>query len=77
MPDIVYGPTRNFADGMLKRFGVETTFYDPLIDGPGIAALLRPNTTVVYTRKPRQPHLRGAGHSGDRARRRMRAARRC
>jgi cystathionine beta-lyase len=52
MPDSVYGPSRNFAEGMLKRFGVETTFYDPLIDGAGIAALLRPNTTVAYTESP-------------------------
>ena len=52
MPDTVYGPSRNFSEGMLKRFGVETTFYDPVIDGPGITALLRPNTTVVYTESP-------------------------
>ena len=52
MPDTVYGPSRNFAEGMLKRFGVETTFYDPIIDGDGIAALMRPNTTVVLTESP-------------------------
>jgi cystathionine beta-lyase len=52
MPDSVYGPSRNFSEGMLKRFGVETTFYDPVIDGPGITALLRPNTTVVYAESP-------------------------
>ena len=52
MPDSVYGPARNFAEGMLKRFGVETTFYDPVIDGAGITALMRPNTTVVYTESP-------------------------
>jgi cysteine-S-conjugate beta-lyase len=52
MPDSVYGPSRNFAEGMLTRFGVETTFYDPLIDGAGITALMRPNTTVVYTESP-------------------------
>jgi len=52
MPDSIYGPSRNFAEGMLKRFGIETTFYDPLIDGPGITALMRANTTVVYTESP-------------------------
>lgn len=52
MPDTVYGPARNFAEGMLKRFGVETEFYDPIIDEAGIAALMRPNTTVVYTESP-------------------------
>ena len=52
MPDSVYGPARNFATGMLPRFGVETTFYPPEIDMAGMAALIRPNTTVVYTESP-------------------------
>ncbi len=52
MPDHVYGPTRNFASGMLKRLGIETTFYDPEIDEAGIAALLRPNTRVVFVESP-------------------------
>ena len=52
MPDSVYGPARNFADGVLKRYGVATTFYDPVIDESGIADLMRPNTTVVYTESP-------------------------
>lgn len=52
MPDSVYGPARAFAEGMLTRFGVETTFYDPVIDGAGLARLMRPNTTVVYTESP-------------------------
>ena len=49
--DSVYGPVRNFCTGFLKRFGVETTFYDPLI-GAGIAALIRPNTVLVYLESP-------------------------
>jgi cystathionine beta-lyase len=36
---------------MLKRFGVETTYYDPLIGG-GIAALFRPNTRAVFLESP-------------------------
>ncbi len=52
MPDSVYGPARAFAEGMLARFGVETTFYNPVIDGPGLAKLMRPNTGVVYTESP-------------------------
>ncbi len=72
MPDTVYGPSRNFSEGMLKRFGVETTFYDPVIDGAGIAALLRPNTTVVYTESPGShtfevqdiPAIAKAAHAG-------------
>lgn len=51
MTDSGYGPGRQFCESFLTRMGVETTFYDPLI-GAGIAALLRPNTTVVYTESP-------------------------
>jgi cystathionine beta-lyase len=51
MTDSVYRPSRNFADTMLKGFGVETTYYDPRI-GAGIAALMRPNTRVVFTEAP-------------------------
>ena len=36
---------------MLKRCGVATTYYDPLI-GEGIARLMRPNTKVVYVESP-------------------------
>lgn len=51
MTDSCYGPGRRFCDRFLTRMGVETTYYDPLI-GAGIAALMRPNTTVVYTESP-------------------------
>jgi cysteine-S-conjugate beta-lyase len=51
VPDSVYRPTRNFCDTVLKRFGVETQYYDPLI-GAGIAALMRPSTRVVFTESP-------------------------
>ncbi len=49
--DSVYSPTRAFADQMLSRFGVEVQYYDPRI-GAGIAALMRANTTVVFTESP-------------------------
>ncbi|QCK87225.1 cystathionine beta-lyase [Phreatobacter aquaticus] len=51
VPDSVYRPTRNYCDGVLKRFGVETTYYDPLV-GAGIGDLMRPNTTAVFTEAP-------------------------
>ena len=51
MTDSVYGPTRHFADQYLARFGVETTYFDPLA-GAGIAALMRPATRVVYLESP-------------------------
>ena len=49
--DSVYRPTRHFCDDFLKRMGIETTYYDPLL-GAGIAALLRPNTKVIYVESP-------------------------
>jgi cysteine-S-conjugate beta-lyase len=49
--DSVYRPTRQFCDGVLRNFGVETTYYDPMIGG-GIARLLKPNTTAVLTESP-------------------------
>jgi cystathionine beta-lyase len=49
--DSVYLPTRHFCNGMLKKFGVETTYYDPRI-GAGIESLIRPNTAAVFTEAP-------------------------
>ena len=49
--DSVYGPTRLFCTDILKRMGVETEFYDPLI-GEGIARLIRPNTRIVFVESP-------------------------
>src|SRR5690349_18865872 len=45
--DSVYRPTRNFCNGVFKKLGVETTYYDPLI-GAGIAKLIKPNTRAVF-----------------------------
>jgi cystathionine beta-lyase len=49
--DSVYGPTRRFCDRMLTRFGVTTSYYDPMI-GAGIEALFRPNTKAIFTESP-------------------------
>ncbi len=49
--DSIYYPTRHFCDTALKRLGVETIYYDPLI-GAGIADLFRPNTTAVFLEAP-------------------------
>ena len=51
MVDSAYGPTRQFCDRILARFGVETTYYDPLI-GAGIADLIRPETRILYLESP-------------------------
>ena len=49
--DSVYNPTRRFCSDYLAQSGVEIEYYDPLI-GAGIAALIKPNTKVVYTESP-------------------------
>ena len=49
--DNAYRPTRNFCNGLLARYGIETTYYDPLI-GAGIADLFRPNTKAVLVEAP-------------------------
>ena len=51
MIDSAYAPTRFVCDGLLKKFGVETTYFDPLI-GAGIADLIRPNTRAVFVEAP-------------------------
>ena len=51
MADTVYGPARRFCDTFLARFGVETTYYDPLIGGD-IAQLIQANTKIVYVESP-------------------------
>ncbi len=49
--DNAYRPTRNFCNGLLARYGVETTYFDPLI-GAGIAGLFRPDTKAVLVEAP-------------------------
>ena len=51
MVDSAYEPTRSFCDGMLKRYGVTTTYYDPLV-GAGIAGLIRPETKLIFLESP-------------------------
>ena len=69
--DTVYGPTRRICRELLSRFGIETTFYDPMI-GAGIADLMRPNTKLVYLESPGTmtfevqdvPAITAAAHGG-------------
>ncbi|WP_173931686.1 cystathionine beta-lyase [Chelativorans sp. Marseille-P2723] len=69
--DSVYNPTRHFADTMLKRLGVEVEYYDPMV-GADIAALMKPNTKVVFTESPASntfeiqdiPVIAAAAHNG-------------
>ncbi|MEE8396309.1 MAG: cystathionine beta-lyase [bacterium] len=69
--DSVYGPTRNFAEGVLARFGVETSYYDPLA-GAEVAGLMRERTRVVFVESPGSltfevqdiPAIAAAAHRG-------------
>ena len=49
--DSAYGPTRALCNGLLARYGITTTYYDPLI-GPKIEVLIRPETKVIFTESP-------------------------
>jgi cystathionine beta-lyase len=49
--DSVYGPTRRFCDTILKRLGITTRYYDPLI-GPGIAKLVGDRTRAIMLESP-------------------------
>jgi cysteine-S-conjugate beta-lyase len=49
--DSAYGPTRIFCDQVLSRLGVSVSYYDPLV-GDAIAALIQPNTRIVYLESP-------------------------
>jgi cysteine-S-conjugate beta-lyase len=49
--DNAYRPSRNFCNGLLARYGVETSYFDPLIGG-GIAELFKANTRAVLVEAP-------------------------
>jgi cystathionine beta-lyase len=51
MVDTAYGPTRALCDSVLKRFGVTTVYYDPMI-GAGIEALIGEKTRAVFMESP-------------------------
>ena len=51
MVDNTYSPTRGFCDKFLKKFGVETTYYDPAI-GADIEKLIQKNTKVIFMETP-------------------------
>jgi cysteine-S-conjugate beta-lyase len=49
--DSIYRPTRSFCDSLLTRFGIETTYFDPMIGGR-ISELFRNNTRAVMVEAP-------------------------
>ena len=50
-PDNVYGPTRRFCDTVLKRYGVATRYYDPMVGGR-ISELIGPDTRAILLESP-------------------------
>ena len=51
MTGAAYEPTQDFCNVVLKKLGVSTTFYDPMIGGK-IADLVQPNTKVLFLEAP-------------------------
>lgn len=51
MPDTLYRPTRVLCENLVKKFGVEVGYYDPLV-GAGIAGLLKDNTSTIFLESP-------------------------
>ena len=51
MVDSAYDPTRGICEGLLKRFGIATRYYDPLI-GSGIETLLTERTRAIFLESP-------------------------
>ena len=50
-PDSVYGPTRRFCDTFLKRYGVGTSYYDPMA-GADISAAIGESTRAILLESP-------------------------
>ncbi len=51
LPESVYGPNRKLGNDVLRRFGVQVSYYDPTI-GAAVAEKMQPNTRVVWCESP-------------------------
>lgn len=51
MTGAAYEPTQDFCNHVLKRMGVETTFYDPMA-GERIAELVQENSKILFLESP-------------------------
>ncbi len=51
VPDSVYLPTRHLCADLLEKFGIETTYYDPLL-GAQLEGLIQPNTSTILLESP-------------------------
>ncbi|MFK7965593.1 MAG: cystathionine beta-lyase [Burkholderiaceae bacterium] len=52
MSDSVYGPARNFAQGMMTKLGIRPVFFAPTANADEVAALITPATKVLYLESP-------------------------
>lgn len=52
LPESVYTPNRKFAVHVLRRFGVEVSFYPPIIEPTKLSSLLRENTKLIWCESP-------------------------
>jgi cystathionine beta-lyase len=50
--DTIYGPTRRFFEGMLRRFGVTTRYFAPHATADDIARLITANTRLIFLESP-------------------------
>ncbi len=51
LPDNVYNPNRVLGNWLQEAMGITARYYDPLV-GAGIAALIQPNTKLIWTEAP-------------------------
>jgi cystathionine beta-lyase len=51
LPESVYAPNRKCANDLLRRFGVDVSYYPPEA-GAGITSAFRPNTRLVWCESP-------------------------
>ncbi len=55
VPDTIYRPSREFCDGLLARFGVETSYYDLLLGGESRPSYGRIPALFLWSRPARRP----------------------
>lgn len=51
MTGAAYEPTQDFCNRLLRRMGISTTYYDPMISY-GLRELIQPNTKVLFLEAP-------------------------
>lgn len=67
--DSIYGPTREFAEEILRAMGVDVEFFDPCASPEAIEAMMRPETTLLMMENP-VALVRDVGRARHRGRRR-------